>query len=205
MKRLYACALLLAVSLLPAAARAFADGDTPTTPLAVGSTLEDFKLPDADGKERALSSLKGAKGTVLLFIATRCPVSNAYNERMEKLAADLKARGVNVVGINSNSTEPLSEVKQHAAEHKFSFVVLKDEGNRIADRLGATVTPEAFLLDPSNKLVYRGRIDNADPRRGDPVTSDDLRNAVEETLAGKPVTKTEGKAFGCSIKRASQS
>jgi peroxiredoxin len=204
MKRVYACALLLAVSLLPAAARAFKGGDTPTTPLAVGSTVEEFKLPDADGKERALSSLKGAKGTVLIFIATRCPVSNAYNERMEKLAEDLKARGVNVVGINSNWNEPLAEVKQHASEHKFSFVVLKDEGDRIADRLGATTTPEAYFLDPSNKLLYRGRIDNADPRRDDPVTSDDLRNAVEETLAGKPVTKPEGKAFGCTIKRASQ-
>src|ERR1044071_6463728 len=168
MKRLYACALLLAGALLPAgvrAARAFGSGDTPPTPAAIGSTVEDFKLPDADGRERSLSSLKGTKGTVLLFIATRCPVSNAYNERMEKLAEDLKARGVNVVGINSNSTEPLAEVKQHASEHKFSFVVLKDEGNRIADRLGATVTPEAFLLDPSSKLLYRGRIDDAAPRR----------------------------------------
>jgi peroxiredoxin len=202
MKKLYACSLLLALALafaapLPAASAA----DTPNG-VAIGAMVEDFKLPDAAGRASSLSSLKGAKGTVLIFISVQCPVSNAYNERMEKLARDYKARGVNVVGINSNATEAADAVKQHATEHGFTFTVLKDAGNKIADRLGARVTPEAYFLDADNKLVYRGRIDNADPRRGGDVTSDDLRDAIEATLAGKPVVKNEGLAFGCSIKRA---
>jgi peroxiredoxin len=203
MKKLSAVALLLALCaafVVQAARTTKATPDAPAA-LAIGAVVADFKLPDADGKEHTLASLKGSKGTVILFIATRCPVSNGYNERMAKLAADYKAKGVNVVGINSNSTEPVSEVKSHAAEKGLAFTILKDDGNQIADRFNAQVTPEAYLLDASGKLVYHGRIDNS--RNGDAVTSTELRDAIEATLSGKPVEKTEVKAFGCSIKRTS--
>ena len=173
--------------------------DLPAPP-AIGTMIEDFKLPDADGKEHSLNSLKGKNGTVLIFIATKCPVSNAYNERMEKLAQDYKAKGVNVVGINSNITEPAAEVKSHAAEKHLTFTILKDDGNKIADRLGATRTPEVYALDGSGKLVYHGRIDNSQKLEG--VSANDLRDALNEMLARKPVTKTGGAAFGCTIKRA---
>ena len=173
--------------------------DLPAPP-AIGTMIEDFKLPDADGKEHSLNSLKGKNGIVLIFIATKCPVSNAYNERMEKLAQDYKAKGVNVVGINSNITEPAAEVKSHAAEKHLTFTILKDDGNKIADRLGATRTPEVYALDGSGKLVYHGRIDNSQKLEG--VSANDLRDALNEMLAGKPVTKTGGAAFGCTIKRA---
>jgi peroxiredoxin len=203
MKKLSAVALLVALSFAFAAsaARATKAFDTPDTKaaVAIGAVVADFTLPDADGKEHTLASLKGKSGTVLIFIATRCPVSNGYNERMAKLAADYRAKGVNVVGINSNSTEPAAEVKQHAAEKGLAFTILKDAGNQIADRFDAQVTPEAYVLDASGKLVYHGRIDNS--RAGDAVTSTELRDALDAMLAGKPVEKTEVKAFGCSIKR----
>ena len=176
-----------------------AEGEIPAAP-AIGSTIEDFTLPDVTGQDRSLKSLAGKKGTVLLFIAVQCPVSNAYNERMEKLAQDYKAKGIAVIGINSNVKEDADAVKGHAAENKLSFPILKDPGNKIADKLGATVTPEAYLLDGSNKLIYHGRIDNS--RNGDNIESPDLRNAIDSSLAGKPVEKSEAKAFGCAIKRA---
>ncbi|HYE12900.1 MAG TPA: thioredoxin family protein [Pyrinomonadaceae bacterium] len=202
MKRLYAAALLAALSLtaLPLAAAPHAAADeTAAAKLAIGSTIEDFKLPDADGKEHSLSSLKGAKGTVIIFVSTDCPVSNAYNERMEKLATDYKSRGISVIGINSNATETASQVKEHAAARGLTFPILKDAGNRVADRLQARATPEAYVLDASNKLAYRGRIDNS--RDGKSITSSELRDALEAILAGRPVEKTEVSAFGCSIKR----
>ena len=169
------------------------------TPPAIGSTIEDFTLPDVTGADRSLKSLAGKNGTVLLFIAVQCPVSNAYNERMEKLAQDYKAKGIAVVGINSNVAEDADAVRGHAAESKLSFPILKDPSNKIADKLGASVTPEAYFLDAKNKLVYHGRIDNS--RNAAQVESSDLRNALDAALAGKPVEKTEAKAFGCSIKR----
>jgi len=175
------------------------EGEVPAPP-AIGATVEDFTLPDADGKDQSLNSLKGKNGTVLIFVATKCPVSNAYNERMEKLAQDFKARGINVIGINANAAESAAAVKAHAAQNNLTFPILKDPANKIADRLGASVTPEAYFLDAGNKLVYRGRIDNA--KEVTNINSTELRDAIEATLAGKPVTKTTANAFGCSIKRA---
>jgi len=171
-----------------------------TAPPAIGSTIEGFSLPDVDGTERSLKSLAGKNGTVLIFIAVQCPVSNAYNERMEKLAEDYKAKGIAVIGINANVAEDAAAVKAHAAEHKLSFPILKDPGNKIADKLGASVTPEAYFIDTNNKLLYHGRIDNS--RNPAQVETSDLRNALDAALDGKSIEKTEAKAFGCTIKRA---
>ena len=203
MKKLYSLALILAAVVVVAAAvrttsRTGSAGDAKAE-VAIGSVVADFTLPDADGKDHTLASLKGSKGTVVIFMATKCPVSNAYNERMQKLADDYASRGVNVVGINSNVAELAAEVKQHAADKGLKFTILKDTGNRIADRFDAQVTPEAYLLDASGKLVYHGRIDNS--RAGDSITASELRDAIDAVLAGKAVEKTEAKAFGCSIKR----
>ena len=119
---------------------------------------------------------------------------------MEKLAQDYKAKGIAVVGINSNVAEDAAAVKSHAAEHSLSFPILKDPGNKIADRLGATKTPEAYVLDANNKLVYHGRIDNSKDASG--VNSSELRDALEALLAGKPIERSTAMAFGCTIKRA---
>lgn len=204
MKKLSVISLMLAALLAIAIAAVSSiartnDTDVPAPP-AIGATIVDFTLPDTGGKDHSLNSLKGKNGTVLIFIAVQCPISNAYNERMEKLAQDYKARGITVVGINSNVTEPADAVKAHAAAHKMTFAILKDSGNKIADALGATRTPEAYFLDASNKLLYHGRIDNS--RDTSQVNANDLRDALEATLSGKPVTKTTANAFGCSIKRA---
>ncbi|HET9480111.1 MAG TPA: thioredoxin family protein, partial [Pyrinomonadaceae bacterium] len=169
-------------------------------PPAIGSTVEDFTLPDLEGKEHSLKSLAGKNGTVLLFVAVQCPVSNVYNERMEKLAQDYKAKGIAVIGINSNVAEDAAAVKAHAGEHKLTFPILKDPGNKIADKLGASVTPEAYFLDANNKLLYHGRIDNS--RNAAQVETSDLRNALDAALSGQPVEKAEARAFGCTIKRS---
>jgi len=204
MKKNYALPLFLASILIVAFAAVAGSGrngsDLPAPP-AIGTTLDDFKLPDADGAEHSLKLLAGKNGAVIIFVATKCPVSNAYNDRMEKLAQDYKAKGINVIGINSNNTEPAPEVKSHAGEKHLTFTILKDDGNKIADRLGATKTPEVYVTDANLKLVYHGRIDNSQKIEG--ITSNDLREALDEMLAGKPISKTGGAAFGCTIKRVS--
>lgn len=203
MKKSFISALLVATFLLAGSLIftniGFAEGDLPAPP-AIGSTIADFTLPDASGKEHSLASLAGKNGSVLIFMAVQCPVSNAYNERMEKLAQDYKAKGINVIGINSNVAESADAVKAHAAEKHLTFPILKDAGNKIADRLGATVTPQAYFLDGSNKLLYLGRIDNS--KNEDGVTSSELRDALDAALAGKPIAKPTANAFGCTIKRA---
>jgi peroxiredoxin len=167
--------------------------------VSVGETISDFKAADLEGNELSLASVKGKNGTVLIFISVQCPVSNAYNQRMEELAEVYRAKGVNVVGIYPNATESVDAIKRHSSENKFTFKILKDNGNKVADQLGANHTPEVYLLDASGKLVYQGRIDNQ--KNAAMVTSTDLRDAIDATLAGKPVAKSKAAAFGCSIKR----
>jgi peroxiredoxin len=166
---------------------------------AVGSTLDNFKLSDTNGKELSLDELNGKNGTVLVFLSTVCPVVRGYNERISKLADDYKAKGVNVVGINANLTEPVALIKKHAEEY-YKFPVLVDKNDFLADKLGANVTPEAFYFNAKNVLVYRGAIDN--DRSGKNVTVDYLRTALNESLSGKTVARTSANAFGCSIRRA---
>ncbi len=165
---------------------------------AVGSTLDNFKLSDVNGKEQSFKDLKGKNGAILVFLSTQCPVVRGYNERISKLAADYKAKGINVIGINSNSTESPETVKKHAAEN-YKFPVLIDKNNVLADRFGANVTPETFYFNAKNVLLYYGAFDN--DRSGKNVTTDYLRAAIDETLSGKTVAKTTANAFGCSIRR----
>ena len=137
---------------------------------------------------------------VVMFIATKCPYSNAYNDRMRDMAAAYEKKGVLFVGINSNKTEPADEVVAHARQHGFGFPLMKDPENKVADLYDARHTPEVFVVDPEGKLRYHGRIDeNSDDAAK--VTSPDLKNALESLLAGQPIARAETKAFGCSIKR----
>lgn len=167
----------------------------------IGQPVPDFQLPRAeDGRMESVYGDRKQKATVVMFIATRCPISNAYNERMRTLAEQYMSKGVRFVGINSNVTEPTAEVAQHAKENRFPFPVLKDEGNRIADRFNAQFTPEIFVMDAKGVLRYHGRID--DSQNPDNITSHDLRDTLEALLAGKNPPRAQTKAFGCTIKRA---
>src|SRR5437773_428324 len=113
MKKQYTFALFLAAFLVLAGAVIAGNGKTEEAlaPPPIGTVLENFTLPDTDGKDQTLNSLKGKNGSVLIFISVQCPISNAYNERMEKLAQDYKGQGITVIGINSNVTEPAAAVK----------------------------------------------------------------------------------------------
>jgi peroxiredoxin len=172
-------------------------------PPRIGAMAPLFTLPAADGaKEVALKDLLAKnKAVALIFIATQCPFSNAYNERMAGLASQYAGKAIAVIGINSNATEPAAEVVKHARSHGLAFPILKDEKNRVADLFDARRTPEVFLVDSTGVLVYHGRIDESsdDPKN---VRSPDLRNALDALLAGKGVPVAETKAFGCSIKRS---
>jgi peroxiredoxin len=178
-------------------------GDLPTTKIKVGEKMEDFTLPDASGKQHSLFDFKGKKAVAVIFIATQCPYSNAFNPVMAKLAREYADRGVTVVGINANKTEPAAEVAEHAKTHGLGFTVLKDEGNVIADRLGASVTPEVFLLDSDWTLRYHGALGNsAKPTtKVEEATDAEFRPALEAVISGGTVARAETKAFGCTIKR----
>jgi peroxiredoxin len=158
-----------------------------------------FSLKDVNGKKVKLANFKNKKAVVVMFIATRCPYSNGYNERMQQLHADYKDKGVAVLAINSNNTEPVAEMIAHAKQHGFTFTLLKDEDNIVADQYGAEFTPQTFVLDRGLVVRYHGRIDNS--HKASEANTHELRDAIDAVIAGKKVPKKETKAFGCTIKR----
>jgi peroxiredoxin len=167
--------------------------------LTVGSAMENFSLPDTNGKIQSLNDIKGAKGAVIVFVSAQCPVVRGYNDRLNQIATDYRAKGINVIGINSNVTENGEQIKTHAAL-TFKFPVLIDKNSLLADKLGASHTPEAYFVDSKNVLLYHGAIDN--DRSGKNVTEPYLKTAFDASLAGKKIEKTSVEAFGCTIKRA---
>jgi peroxiredoxin len=164
----------------------------------LGSQVSDFQVRDLDGQPVAFSALKGPL-TVVTFIATQCPVSNSYNQRMIDLYKDYASKNVKFIFINANRSEPASEVRDHARRVGFPFAVYKDPGNVLADRFDAQVTPESFVIDSSGTIRYHGSID--DSMEESHVRVRRLRAALDAVLAGKPVPSAETKAFGCTIKR----
>lgn len=167
--------------------------------VAIGSAVENFFLPDANGTMQTLNELKGKKGAVIIFVSAQCPVVRYYNDRMNQIAADYKAKGINVIGINSNVTENGEQIKSHAVA-TFNFPVLVDKNSALADKLNAHSTPEVFFVDAKNILLYHGAIDN--DKSGLNITQPYLRTAFDSALAGKKIEKTTTTAFGCSIKRS---
>jgi peroxiredoxin len=167
--------------------------------LEIGATAENFSLPDTDGKTQTLDGLKGKKGTVVVWLSAQCPVVKGYKDRINEIAAEAAANGINFIGVNSNVTEDLAWVKSNITEFGYKFPVLIDTGNVLADKWGASVTPEVYYFDNKNVLLYHGAIDN--DRSGKNIQERYLKTAFDSALGGKKIEKTRANAFGCTIKR----
>lgn len=165
--------------------------------------VDNFTLRDAADKAVSLADYKDRKAIVVVFIGTECTVSNGVMPRLQELSKEYADRGVQFLGINSNVQDTPARIAGHAKEHGVTFPVLKDPANVIADRFGAQRTPSVFVLDAAGNIVYRGRIDDqfgVGVKRPAP-TRRDLACALDEILAGKPVSVAETTPSGCFITR----
>jgi peroxiredoxin len=164
-----------------------------------GDKVENFILKDYNGKAHSLTDYQNNKAIVLIFLSAKCPVSNAYVERLSNLYAAYQPKNIAFLGINANRREDAAMIKEHCEKSGIKFPVLKDENNEIADKLGAKVTPEVFVLSPTLNVLYHGHID--DSQREAQVKQSGLRDALEAIIAGKEIPDPVTKPFGCSIKR----
>lgn len=167
----------------------------------VGRKVDDFSVRDYRGKEHSLSDYSSSKVVVLAFLGTECPLAKLYAPRLASLNAELKSRGVTFLGVNSNRQDSNTEVATHARRHGIDFPVLKDTGNRLADAIGVTRTPEIVVLDEKRVVRYHGRIDD---QYGvgyirDEVQKPFLKNAVADLLAGRKVKTPATEVVGCFI------
>jgi peroxiredoxin/mono/diheme cytochrome c family protein len=173
-----------------------------------GNKISNFTLKSADGKATSLYDLKDKKAIVLVFLSFDCPVSTGYSPTLIELAKDYGPRGVAFLGI-SPTDDDAATVAKHAKEFSLPFPVLKDEKLVAADALKAEITPEAFILDGQfYQLRYRGRIDNgyaARLKKNAQTTKFDLKQALDELLAGKDISTPVTEAVGCSIVRETKS
>jgi len=191
----FVAALLLLVPVHSSCAPA-AVGKAP----AIGSVLPDVTMKDYAGQEHTLSKLKG-KIVVLDFCSQECPFSRGIDKDISALARSYGPKGVVFLGVDSHKSTPPDEIKDYAAKLKIPFPILKDVGNTYADVLGATRTPEIYVLDKELKLAYHGAYDD---RKGPEKKAERpyVKEALDSLLAGEPVKTPEVKAWGCSIKRA---
>jgi peroxiredoxin len=173
--------------------------------LKVGEQAPGFSpLPATDGKSYSLDSFEGSKAVVISFTCNHCPYAEAYEDRFIALANDFSPKGIAFIAINPNDAEgypadSFEAMKVRASKKGFPFPYLRDESQAVAKAYGAVCTPHIFVLDPNRKLVYEGRIDD-NWREPDAVTSPDLRNALEDVVAGRPVGTPQANPMGCSIK-----
>lgn len=173
--------------------------------LALGATapMADTKLKNVNGKEVSIASVKGSKGTLVVFTCNHCPWAKAWEGRIADLSNTYSKKGIGVVLINSNDPAAYPEddfdgTVARAKQLKLTVPYTIDATSDVARAFGATRTPEAYLFDKSGKLVYHGAVDdNAKP---DEVTTRYLKDALDATLAGKAVPVAETKAVGCGIK-----
>jgi len=176
-----------------------------STMLPLGTLAPDFRLPDPRGKLVSSADFSGAKALLVVFMCNHCPYVNHVQSKFTELAKQYQARGVAVVGINSNDVEnyPDDSPEKMAEEIRnagYTFPYLYDETQAVAKAYRAACTPDFFVFDKDRRLAYRGQFDDSRPKNGLPVTGADLSAALDTLLAGNPVPDSQKPSVGCGIK-----
>ena len=178
---------------------------TASTMHPLGTEAPDFRLPDTKGKLVSLEDFKDAPALLVIFMCNHCPFVKHILDGLVGLIKDYQAKGVAVVGINSNDVANYPEDRPElmakvAGQKGFTFAYLYDETQEVANAYHAACTPDFFLFDKVRKLIYRGQMDDSRPGNGVPVTGTDIRAALDAVLEGKPVPAKQKPSMGCNIK-----
>ena len=178
---------------------------TPSTMLPLGSKAPDFRLPDTEGHAVSLADTKDAKATLIIFMCNHCPYVKHVRQELAALGREYQAKGVAVIGISANDVVSHPDdgpemMAREKAEVGYTFPYLYDESQAVARAYQAACTPDFFVFDRDQALVYRGQMDESRPGNGVPVTAKDLRAALDAVLADQPVSQTQKPSLGCNIK-----
>ena len=179
---------------------------TESNMLPLGTKAPNFTLPDTiSAKEITLYEMPPAKATLIMFLCNHCPYVIHVNPEIVRIAADYKNAGVQFVGISSNNAikypqDGPEKMTEHAKETGYTFPYLYDESQEIARIYDAACTPDFYLFDAQLHLVYRGRIDGSRPGNDKPLDGSDLRQAIDNVLAGKEISPVQYPSAGCNIK-----
>ncbi|MBY4679106.1 thioredoxin family protein [Marinobacterium arenosum] len=179
---------------------------TPSNMMPLGTIAPDFALPDVITHEtRSLQELKGEQGTLVMFICNHCPFVKHIDPGLVQLGKDYQYSGLSIIAISANDVESYpqdgpAEMARKARAQGYTFPYLYDESQQTAKAYQAACTPDLFLFDQNLACVYRGQFDDARPGNDVPVTGKDLRAAIDNLLAGKPISPQQKPSMGCNIK-----
>jgi len=178
---------------------------TASTMLPLGTKAPSFNLPNVDGKSASLSQFDSAKGLLVIFMCNHCPFVKHLRTALADLGKEYQPKGIAIVGINSNDVKshPDDGPAMMAEEHRsagYTFPYLFDETQSVAKAYKAACTPDFFLFDGDQSLVYRGQFDSSRPGNGQPITGADLRKAIDRVLSGQSPMIEQRASIGCNIK-----
>lgn len=179
---------------------------TPSNMLPLGTRAPQFSLPDTvSGQTLSLQTLRGVRGTLVMFICNHCPYVKHVNPELVRLARDYIGRGIGVVAISSNDVDTYpddgpDQMRAAARELGYPFAYLYDADQSAARAYDAACTPDFYLFDAELALVYRGRLDASTPGNGQQLDGADLRGALDALLEGAPPVSVQQPSVGCNIK-----
>ena len=180
--------------------------NTPSNMLPLGTKAPHFELLDTISNTIInLETIKGEKGTVIMFICNHCPFVIHINKTLVAIAKSYQKKGIGFAAISSNDAvkypqDGPEKMKLHADIENYPFPYLYDESQTTAKAYDAACTPDFFMFDANSKLVYRGQLDDSRPGNNVPVTGIDLRHALDCLIESKMNTAIQKPSIGCSIK-----
>lgn len=179
---------------------------TPSNMLPLGTKAPNFLLPASNFNTNFnFDDCKGKKGTLVIFMCNHCPYVLHVIEEIVMIANDYRVQGIGIVGISSNDVVKYPEdspekMADFVLKHKIDFPYLYDESQEVAKAYDAACTPDFFLFDSQDKLIYRGQIDDSRPGNGIPVSGSDLRNAIDSVIYNRHLNEVQKPSMGCNIK-----
>lgn len=179
---------------------------TESTMLPLGTSAPEFALNDVTTHQRwTTQSASGPKGILVMFLCRHCPFVKHLQSALAQLGRDYQNKGIGIAAISSNDAsahpdDAPESLAEQAREVGFTFPYLYDETQQVARAYNAVCTPDFFLFDSDQKLVYRGQFDSSRPGNEVPITGHDLRAALDALIAGQPVNPDQHPSLGCNIK-----
>lgn len=179
---------------------------TPSNMLPLGTQAPTFLLPSTNSNEMvSFENCKGTKGTLVMFICNHCPYVLHVMDEIIRIANDYRVQGIGLVAICSNDVVTYPEdapdkMTEFAFNHHFNFPYLFDETQDIAKKYDAACTPDFYLFNTEDQLVYRGQLDDSRPQNGIATSGSDLRNAIDGLLYNRNINTSQKPSLGCNIK-----
>lgn len=179
---------------------------TPSNMLPLGTIAPEFHLKDTNSNHSySFADLKGTKGTLVMFICNHCPFVHHVIDEIVRIANDYRVQGIGIIAISSNDIVNYPQdapelMTEFAFQHHFEFPYLYDTTQEAAKAYDAACTPDFYLFDNQDKLVYRGQLDDSRPGNGIPLSGSDLRGAIDGVIYNRSINPNQKPSLGCNIK-----